>query len=159
MAHTNKVLRSIETPDGKKRNLVGRPDKVLVIHWFDPTATDSTQPMQASDWAQRAADDVEFVLEGEEGYLQSPLRHYNYTTVAQFHAKQARYSDYDAEILHQKGVRPRFYAPLSQALRHFAWRFVTLHGYRDGLHGLRLSLLTAWYEGVTYRKLSRLWAD
>jgi hypothetical protein len=52
----------VETPDGKTRNLVGRPDKVLVIHWFDPTAADSTQPMQAADWAQRTADDVEFVL-------------------------------------------------------------------------------------------------
>lgn len=99
------------------------------------------------------------VLEGEEGHLQNPMRHYNYETVAHFRAKQARYSDYDAEILHQKGVRPRFYTPYSQALRHFYWRFVNLDGYRDGLHGFRLSLLTAWYEGVKYRKLRKLWAE
>ena len=99
------------------------------------------------------------VLDGEQGRLLNPLRHYNYETVAQFHAKQARYSDYDAEILYQQGVRPRPYTPITQALRHFHWRLVTLKGYRDGLHGLRLCLLTAWYEAVKYRKLGQLWSN
>ncbi len=99
------------------------------------------------------------VLDGDEGRLLNPLSHYNYETVAQFHTKQARYSDYDAEILYQQGVRPRPYTPITQALRHFYWRFITLQGYRDGLHGLRLCLLTAWYEAVKYRKLGQLWAN
>lgn len=99
------------------------------------------------------------VLDGDEGRLLNPLHHYNYETVAQFHTKQARYSDYDAEILYQQGVRPRPYTPITQALRHFYWRFITLQGYRDGLHGLRLCLLTAWYEAVKYRKLGQLWAN
>ncbi len=99
------------------------------------------------------------VLDGEQGRLLNPLRHYNYETVAQFHAKQARYSDYDAEILYQQGVRPRPYTPITQALRHFQWRLVTLKGYRDGLHGLRLCMLTAWYEAVKYRKLGQLWSN
>jgi len=98
-------------------------------------------------------------LEGKEGHLQNPLLHYNYETVAQFHAKQARYSNYDAEILYREGVRPRASTPITQALRHFYWRFITLDGYREGLHGLRLCLLTTWYEGVKYQKLGRLWAD
>jgi len=42
-------------------------------------------------------------------------------------------------------------------VRHFWWRFVTLRGVRDGLHGLWLSLLTAYYEAVKYRQLARLW--
>jgi len=99
------------------------------------------------------------VLEGSAGHLQNPLIHYNYETVAQFHAKQARYSDYDAEILYHKGVRPRPHTPITQLLRHLYWRFITLKGYRDGLHGLRLCLLTAWYEGVKYHKLGQLWAS
>ena len=37
-----------------------------------------------------------------------------------------------------------------QPLRHFWWRFVTLKGYRDGWHGLRLSALMAWYEARKY---------
>ncbi len=96
------------------------------------------------------------VVDGPEGYLEHPLIHYNYTDLADFIARQERYTDYDARILLEQGVRPRFYTPCSQALRHFWWRFVTLRGIRDGLHGLRLSLLMAYYEGVKYRRLGRM---
>jgi (heptosyl)LPS beta-1,4-glucosyltransferase len=97
------------------------------------------------------------VVEGEIGYLQNPLVHHNYRDVAQFRAKQRAYTDYDAGILKEKGVRPKFYTPFSQSLRHFWWRYVTLDGYRDGPHGLRLSLYMAYYEWVKYRKLGQLW--
>jgi hypothetical protein len=53
-------------------------------------------------------------------------------------------------------VRPKFYTPFTQPLRHFWWRFVTLKGYRDGVHGLRLSLYMAYYEWATYRALRQL---
>jgi (heptosyl)LPS beta-1,4-glucosyltransferase len=96
------------------------------------------------------------VLDGRDGYLENPLVHFNYDTVAQFRAKQTRYTDYDAGLLLSEGVRPRAYTPFTQALRHFAWRFVSLRGYGDGLHGLRLCLLTAWYEAVKYHKLAAL---
>ena len=97
------------------------------------------------------------VLEGQEGWLKNPLCHYNYDTVAQFRAKQARYTDLDAKILYDQGVRPRPYTPATQAMRHFFWRFLSLKGYRDGLHGLRLGLYMAYYEAVKYQKLARLW--
>ena len=97
------------------------------------------------------------VLEGQEGWLKNTLRHYNYDTVAQFRAKQARYTDLDARILYDAGERPRPYTPATQAIRHFFWRFFSLRGYRDGLHGLRLGLYMAYYEAVKYQKLARLW--
>ena len=99
------------------------------------------------------------VVDGDVGYLQNPLLHYNYRDVAHFHAKQRRYTDYDAGILKERGVRPKAYTPFTQPLRHFWWRFVTLKGYRDGLHGLRLSLYMAYYEYVKYRKLAHLLQD
>jgi len=89
----------------------------------------------------------------EYGYLVSPLVHYNYATVDQFLAKQMRYADLDVERLLGEGVRPRFWAPLLQPLRQFWWRFVTLEGYRDGGHGLLLSLLMAYYDLHVYRRL------
>ena len=97
------------------------------------------------------------VVDGLVGYLQEPLTHYNYDSVAQFHQVQQRYSDFDASILKQQGVRPKLYTPYSQGVRHFRWRYLTHQGYRDGLHGLRLSLLMAYYEWVKYRKLAALW--
>lgn len=97
------------------------------------------------------------VVDGPTGYLKNPLIHYNYDDLADFVARQERYTDYDARVLFQEGVRPRFYTPYTQALRHFWWRFITLRGIRDGWHGLRLSALMAYYEMVKYRKLARLW--
>jgi hypothetical protein len=38
-------------------------------------------------------------------------------------------------------------------VRQFWWRFVTLAGWRDGLHGLRLSLLMGYCELEKYRRL------
>ena len=95
-------------------------------------------------------------VDGAVGYLQNPLIHYNYRDVAHFREKQVKYTLYDAGILYQQHIIPKFYTPYTQPLRHFYWRFVTLHGYRDGLHGLRLSLYMAYYEWVKYRELGRL---
>lgn len=98
-------------------------------------------------------------LDGALGTLQNPLIHHNYRDVAQFAEKQRRYSDYDAKILFDQGVRPKPHHYLTQPLRHFWWRFVTLKGYSDGMHGLLLSLLMARYELRKYRRLARLWAE
>lgn len=96
------------------------------------------------------------VVDGPEGYLTHPLVHFNYRDLADFIDRQRRYTEYDAEALLQEGVRPRFYTAYSQAVRHFWWRFVRLRGIRDGLHGLWLSLLMAYFEAVKYRKLRRM---
>lgn len=96
------------------------------------------------------------VVDGPQGRLQHPLIHLNYADVAEFHRRQQRYNQLDARILLEQGVRPRPYTPYVQALRHFWWRFITLRGTRDGLHGLRLSLLMAYYEARKYQELARL---
>lgn len=97
----------------------------------------------------------EAMLDGEAGYLQQPLIHYNYETLQQFIAKQRKYTDFDTGILLQKGVQPKFYTPYTQTLRHFWWRFVTLNGWRDGAHGILLSALMSYYEMRKYRNVRR----
>ncbi|MCL4236901.1 MAG: glycosyltransferase family 2 protein [Anaerolineae bacterium] len=96
------------------------------------------------------------LLDGEPGHLTEPLIHYNYRSLRQFREKQQRYVAFDARILHEQGIKPRPHKFITQPLRHFYWRFVTLQGYRDGWHGLRLSLLMAWYELQKYVHLRRL---
>ena len=93
------------------------------------------------------------VVDGEEGYLDNPLIHYNYKNIEQFHRTQKKYTAYEASILKQEGVELKFYTPLTQPIRHFWWRYKTLGGYKDGFHGLRLSLLMGYYEWVKYRSL------
>ena len=93
-------------------------------------------------------------LEGSEGYLSEPLIHLNYADWGQFHRKQIAYARYEARILAQRGIRPRPHNFILQPAREFVRRFVTLAGWRDGLHGLRLCLLLAWYYGfVPYWQL------
>ncbi len=97
------------------------------------------------------------VVEGEPGYLTVPFTHYNYTSFEQFRQKQNRYVQYDARILKEHGIQPKPHKFITQPLRQFIWRYITLQGYRDGLHGLRLSLLMSWYEFQKYVHLRRLY--
>lgn len=97
------------------------------------------------------------LLDGPEGTFDQPLIHYNYRDLPHFLEKQRRYARYDAQILFKQGVRPKPHSFVSQPLRHFYWRFITLAGYRDRWHGFKLSLLMAWYEFRKYRVLRSLW--
>jgi (heptosyl)LPS beta-1,4-glucosyltransferase len=99
------------------------------------------------------------LVDGDMGQLQNTLIHYNYRDVAHFRAKQRAYTSYDAGILYQNAVHPKPQNYVLQPWRQFWWRFITLHGYRDGAHGLRLSLYMGYYEWVKYRKLGRLWEE
>lgn len=96
-------------------------------------------------------------VEGAEGYLKTPLIHYNYENAAQFAEKQRRYTRFAAQEMYAQGIRVKPQNYVLQPLRHFLWRFVTLKGYRIGWHGLRLSLLMAWYEFKKYQWLAQLW--
>ncbi len=92
-------------------------------------------------------------------YLQNVLVHYNYDSVGQFHLKQRKYTEYDASILFKQGIRPKPRNFVLQPLREFRRRFFLLKGYTDGLHGLHLSLLMAYYNFDMYRRLARMWKE
>jgi hypothetical protein len=47
----------LETFDGDRRNLVGKPGKVLILHWFDPDSADTSEQAQAARFANSVADD------------------------------------------------------------------------------------------------------
>jgi (heptosyl)LPS beta-1,4-glucosyltransferase len=94
-------------------------------------------------------------LDGEMGTLQEPFIHYNYRDLSHFLEKQRRYSAYDAQRLREQGIRLKPHHLITQPLRHFWWRFVTLKGYEDGWHGLTLSALMAWYEFRKYLLLGQ----
>ena len=89
-------------------------------------------------------------LDGQSGYLKNPLIHFNYESIAQFHAKQQARIDFEARNLYQQKAKSKFYTPYYMTLKHFWWRFGTLKGYRDGWHGLRLSIWLAYYFGYRY---------
>lgn len=92
----------------------------------------------------------------EPGLLENPLIHYNYRDLAQFIHKQRYYAKLDAEIWYHQGVRPKPRNFILQPLRAFKRRFITWQGYKDGWHGLRLSILMAWNEWDKYWQLWKL---
>lgn len=97
------------------------------------------------------------IAEGNAVYLEQPLVHFNYETLAQFRVKQARYTKFEAQELVAAGIQPRLRSLVSVPVREFLRRFVALQGYRDGLHGLALSSLMAYYafwRQVWARRLS-----
>ena len=103
---------------------------------------------------ERPASEV-VVLAGDEGYLTQHLIHYNYISAAHFHRIQRRREVFEATTLHRQGVRLRLRTFLLQPVREFWRRYVTLKGSQDGLHGLRVCLLLAYYFG--FRNYVRLW--
>ncbi len=85
------------------------------------------------------------IADGKQGYLETRLVHYNYETLAQFRRKQKRYTQFEAQMMAAEGIRPRWRSYPSMPMREFYRRFIVLAGYRDGLHGLGLSFLMAYY--------------
>ncbi|MEP7357103.1 MAG: hypothetical protein ABI847_07675 [Anaerolineales bacterium] len=90
------------------------------------------------------------------GHLRAALVHLNYESVPEFIAKQREYAVYDARQLLAGGARARARSFVLQPLRQFYWRWVTLAGWRAGWHGLRLSVLMAYFELQKYRQLRAL---
>ena len=124
--------------------------------WYPDYQTRLLRVGQAYYDASRKVHEV-VKLFGEEGTIRHPLVHYNYKDLEQFKDKQEHYARFDAQSLYAQGVRPKQHSLVLQPLRHFYWRFVTLGGYRDRVHGLRLSLLMAWYEYRKYQTLAAMW--
>lgn len=97
------------------------------------------------------------LLDGPAGHLSEPLVHFNYSNLAQFRQKQARYAELEARALYLQGVRPRPHSLLLQPWREFRRRYIALEGYREGWLGFQLAVLLAWATFRTYWKLLRLW--
>lgn len=91
--------------------------------------------------------------EGETRRLREPLVHFNYETVAQFRTRNTKYTRSEARLWFEEGKRARLRGFVGQPLREFLRRYFSLQGWRDGGHGLLLSVLTAYYALVRQKML------
>ena len=93
-------------------------------------------------------------LEGEIGHLESPMIHYNYETITQFLLKMTNiYTPSEAENLIKSGYKMRPYDVIRMPFQEFLSRFFARQGYRDGLHGLAISLLMAFYHLIVFMRV------
>lgn len=89
-------------------------------------------------------------LEGESGKLKSPIIHYNYENVSQFLQKTLLYTENEADQIVEKGYKFIWQDSIRFPIKEFISRFFAREGYRNGLHGLVLSLLMAFYHLIIF---------
>ncbi len=80
--------------------------------------------------------------------------HYNYETLNQFLERNRRYAKIQAlELVKDKNYQLSNKDLLIAPLEEFLSRFFSGEAYKDGTHGLALSLLQAWVKLLTYLKV------
>lgn len=92
-------------------------------------------------------------VNGKVGDLQSSLVHYNYQSISQYLEKLFRYTTLEAENQSESGYRFSWADLWQKPLSEFLRRFFAERGYKDGIHGLVLSLLQAFSELIVYLKI------
>lgn len=95
-----------------------------------------------------------FILDGEVGYLRGTLEHFTYPTVERHFRKQNAFTTRAAKE-RMKTKRSVYWFDLAfRPLFTFLKYFVARQGFRDGLHGLIVSVFASMY---TFGKYAKLW--
>lgn len=90
-------------------------------------------------------------VEGEVGYLKNHIMHNSYDSISQFLNKLATiYGSNEAEQLLKKGYVFDWRDAIRFPVKEFLSRFFAREGYKDGFHGLMLSLLMAFYHLIVF---------
>jgi len=93
-------------------------------------------------------------VEGVTENLKEPYIHYNYETVSQYLRKlDLIYTENEAMNLRNKGYTPIWHDAIRMPIGDFVKVFFFQEGYKDGLHGLVLSLLQAFYSLIVFIKV------
>jgi (heptosyl)LPS beta-1,4-glucosyltransferase len=95
-----------------------------------------------------------FEIDGAVGTLEAPINHYTYDTLHQYLDKMNGYTSLDVmnKVSEQPGMVIRWYHCLLNPLALFLRMFVSLKGYRDGLHGFLLAVYSSLYKLLVYAK-------
>lgn len=87
---------------------------------------------------------------------ENAILHYHYISVSQFVERMNRYTDIQSKSLVEKDYKFSWRDLLTKPAGEFFSRYFFGAGYKDGLHGLALSLLQSLSELVLYLKVWQL---
>ncbi len=96
-----------------------------------------------------------FEIDGATGRLSSHLKHYTYASLSSAFAKMNEYTSLEAMEYHAKR-KSSGGAVVMRSLSAFLRNYVSRRGYRDGAHGLVLSLLNSATTTLLYMKIWEL---
>lgn len=90
-------------------------------------------------------------IDGKVSYLKNPIVHYNYDSISQFLEKTTKiYAPNEADQLIARGYKFSWQDAIRFPLGEFLSRYFAREGYKDGFHGLMLSLLMAFYHLIVF---------
>ncbi len=93
-------------------------------------------------------------VKGEVGRLKGHITHLNYQTISQYIQKiDKQYTDNEAEQFIKKGNTLHWYDAIRFPFQDFLTNYFAREAYKDGLHGLVLSLLQAFYMFIVFAKI------
>lgn len=93
-------------------------------------------------------------VEGPAETLQNPMIHYNYDSISQFLRKMdTLYTESEVTKLISTGYQLSWSDAIRFPVSDFVKIYFAQEGYKDGLHGLVLSLLQAFYSFIVFTKL------
>lgn len=93
------------------------------------------------------------VLQGQAGHLENPLWHENYQTISQFMGRLDKYTENDKNLFLAQQKKIEWFDAIRFPAAEFLKRFFREQGYKDGLHGLVLSLFQSFSAFVTFAKV------
>ncbi|MEK7573055.1 MAG: glycosyltransferase family 2 protein [Patescibacteria group bacterium] len=93
-------------------------------------------------------------IDGDTEKLHQPMIHENYSSINQYlHKMQVIYSENEVKNLLESGVEIKWTDAIRFPVQDFLKTFFLQKGYKDGLHGLVLSILQAFYMEIVFAKL------
>jgi len=81
------------------------------------------------------------------------ILHYNYNSIDQYLDRMNRYTDIQAKLLIRSKHKFLWKDLIEKPTAEFVSRYFAGEGYKDGLHGLAISLLQAFSETILYMKV------
>lgn len=84
---------------------------------------------------------------------ENAISHLNYSSIEQYVDRMNRYTTHQTAILSKKGYKFKWHDLIKEPTQEFVSRYFQGEGYKDGIHGLALSLLQAFSELVLYLKV------
>lgn len=94
-------------------------------------------------------------VKGELGTLANPIEHHSHATVSAFIQKLDRYTSMEASE-HRGSTLWLAMRTVIEPGPYFVYKYVLQQGFRDGLRGLTIAMLLAFYRSTGYLKVLEL---